>query len=256
MQITLLKIVLALSVLASLSNAQCMNKKLNVENTMRTAILCEPQDLISAMPLVLVYHGRGGSAKDMLGTALHKEWPEALVLYMDGLKGNSAPYDPKGKRAGWQINTGDMGDRDLRFTDAVLKVLFNNYKIDIKKIFVVGHSNGSRFGALLWATSGEMFKGFAFSAGQAGTLIGQVRLNNVFMGMGKEDNLIKFDRQKMSIKYAINRFDMTLEKDIKKGVKLYKDKTGKKLLSYIHDRGHIWPKEQTKDIISFFKSLE
>ena len=51
-------------------------------------------------------------------------------------------------------------------------------------------------------------------------------------------------------------FKSNLEKDIKKGVKLYKDKTGKKLLSYMHDRGHIWPKEQTKDIISFFKSLE
>ncbi len=53
----------------------------------------------------------------------HKHWPEAIVVYMQGLNTPGALTDPDGKRPGWQKTFGDQGDRDLKFFDAVLATL-------------------------------------------------------------------------------------------------------------------------------------
>jgi hypothetical protein len=50
---------------------------------------------------------------------------------------------------------GDYGDRDLKFFDAMLASLRKECRVDDKRIFVTGHSNGGGFTFLLWATRGE-----------------------------------------------------------------------------------------------------
>lgn len=72
-------------------------------------------------PLLLVFHGHGGSMNQAARSFdAHELWPEATVIYPDGLptKGRT---DPNGTRKGWQVRPDALGDRDLNFVDAILK---------------------------------------------------------------------------------------------------------------------------------------
>ncbi|MBZ0154243.1 MAG: hypothetical protein K8J09_22175, partial [Planctomycetes bacterium] len=103
------------------------------------------------VPLVFVFHGHGGS---MAGIArsfdLHTAWPEAVVVYPQGLP-TSTGRDPDGRRAGWQNRAGADGDRDLRFVDTMLAALRDELCIDPDRVHATGHSNGGGFTYLLLA---------------------------------------------------------------------------------------------------------
>jgi polyhydroxybutyrate depolymerase len=234
--------------------AACEQKTLPVRGIDRTGIVCAPTDMTVPVPVVLAFHGRGSSAEEMaLGTHLHDAWPEALVVYLNGKTGNPAPYDHEGQRSGWQINPGDMNDRDVAFTDATLDALAQHYNIDSKRVFAVGHSNGARFVGILWSLRGHRIAALAFSAAQADTLIEAAEPRSVFMGMGIRDDVVSFDWQRRSIKYAAMRFGIKSSELKRTGISLTKNNDGIELVTFIHDGGHIWPAEQTRMIISFFK---
>lgn len=232
----------------------CANKTLPVRGIDRTGIVCVGSAALVSYPVVLAFHGRGSNAKEMaIGTQLHDAWPEALVVYLDGLPGNPAPHDKEGKKTGWQINPGDMNDRDIAFTDAAIDALGQHYKIDRKRIYAVGHSNGARFVGILWALRGQRFAALAFSAAQADSLIEIAEPRSVFMGMGIQDDLVPFEWQYKSVKYAAARFKVNAAETGQAGVELARNNDGIELVSFIHRGGHIWPAEQTRMIVNFFK---
>ena len=96
-----------------------------VDGVVREALVCVPATAgTNASAVVFAFHGHGGSmnnAARMFG--YHTLWPEAIVVYMQGLNTPGRLTDPEGKRPGWQKDAGDQGDRDLRFFDAVLASL-------------------------------------------------------------------------------------------------------------------------------------
>ncbi|MDD2924370.1 prolyl oligopeptidase family serine peptidase [Rhodoferax sp.] len=188
-----------------------------------------------------------------MGTRLHIEWPEALVVYLDGLPGNPAPYDREGLHPGWQINPGDMNDRDVALTDATLDALAQHYKIDQRRVFAVGHSNGARFVGILWALRGHRFAALAFSAAQADTLIDVAEPRSVFMGMGIRDDIVPFEWQRQSIKYAAARFGIISVEAKQDEVSLARNSDGVELVTFIHSGNHAWPARQTQMIVSFFR---
>ena len=54
-------------------------------------------------PVVFAFHGHGGTMRHAAATfGYHKVWPEAVVVYMQGLPTPGAITDPEGKRPGWQ----------------------------------------------------------------------------------------------------------------------------------------------------------
>jgi len=71
--------------------------------------------------------------------------------------------DPQGRMAGWQFAAGDYGDRDLKFFDAMLASLRQDYRVDNKRIFVTGHSNGGGFSYLLWAERPGVFAAYSWA---------------------------------------------------------------------------------------------
>ena len=72
-------------------------------------------------PLVFVFHGHGGNARQVARSfGIERHWPAAIVVYMQGLNTPGRLTDPQGKQPGWQSAVGDQGDRDLKFFDAVL----------------------------------------------------------------------------------------------------------------------------------------
>ena len=93
-------------------------KEWMVDGVARRALVYVPATATrAATPVVFAFHGHGGS---MQNAAAHfgyqRLWPEALVVYMQGLPSPSK-VDPEGIEAGWQNAAGDQNDRDLKFFD-------------------------------------------------------------------------------------------------------------------------------------------
>jgi polyhydroxybutyrate depolymerase len=240
------------------ANAACNAKRLQVGAVERTGIVCAPVAAAkpsSPLPMVLVFHGRGGSAKEMAArTRVHDAWPEALVVYLDGLTGNPGPHDKSGSKRGWQINPGEMQDRDVAFVDAALDALMQRHHVDAGRVYAVGHSNGARLVGILWAMRSDRFTAFAFSAAQADTLIKKAQPRSAFMGMGMHDELVSFAWQKKSIGYAARLLGIAIAPDFDDaGVKRWRGASGLELMTYIHPGPHWWPDGQTQMIVDFFK---
>ncbi|MCP5522580.1 MAG: hypothetical protein H7A46_13650 [Verrucomicrobiales bacterium] len=93
-----------------------------VDGMSREALVVLPERPPSdkGAPLVFVFHGHGGSMQNAQRSFhLHTVWPEAIVVYPQGLKTPGQLTDPQGRRAGWQHAPGTQGDRDLKFFQQV-----------------------------------------------------------------------------------------------------------------------------------------
>src|ERR1043165_5710749 len=93
-----------------------------VDGQKREALVFAPtDDMAKRRALVFAFHGHGGN---MNGAAqlmqIQKLWPEAIVIYPQGLP-TVSHVDPQGTRPGWQQTAGTDGDRDLKFFDAMVE---------------------------------------------------------------------------------------------------------------------------------------
>src|SRR4029079_10010630 len=93
-----------------------------IDGTTREALVHIPAaSAPKPYPLVFAFHGHGGSMQNAATMFdYHHVWPEALVVYMQGLNTPGRLTDPEGKKPGWQSAAGFQGDRDLKFFDADL----------------------------------------------------------------------------------------------------------------------------------------
>jgi polyhydroxybutyrate depolymerase len=138
-----------------------------VDGVQREALVFEPTagSPEDRHPLILAFHGHGGNMQGFAERAnLQAHWPDAIVVYPQGLNTVSG-LDPQGRKPGWQRLAGDDGDRDLEFVDAMLATLHHRYRIDDRRIFATGFSNGAFFTFLLWNQHPNVYAGFAIVAG-------------------------------------------------------------------------------------------
>lgn len=200
-------------------------------------------------PVVFAFHGHNSTmnwaAEEI---AAHKYWPEAIVVYPQGLK-TIGITDPEGKESGWQRDPGSYGDRDLKFVDTVLASLKG---IDRRRIYAMGHSNGARFTYLLWATRGDVFAAYGICATVATGLESKLRPASAFVVAGRADTVVPFADQEASISavrllVAPNRLRM------KEGIATETGKKGLELGTYLHPGGHVYPPEGAKAMIEMFK---
>jgi polyhydroxybutyrate depolymerase len=206
-------------------------------------------------PLVFVFHGHGGTmtfaSKKM---AIHDHWPDAICVYPQGLPTPGKLTDPEGKKAGWQHSAKEQDDRDLKFFDAMLKSLRSDSKVDDKRIYVTGHSNGGRFTQLLWAERGEVFAAVAPSGTTAGPLVKSLKPKPCLHIAGEKDELVKFEWQKATMD-AIKKLNgcESEGKPWQKDGWLFESKTGTPLVTWIYPGGHAFPTDGAKLIATFFK---
>ena len=78
-------------------------------------------------PLVLAFHGFGDNAQNFQFTNLHAAWPEAIVVYFQGLVTRRG-------LPGWQVERGVRDDRDLRFVDVALRSLRETHDVDDDRV--------------------------------------------------------------------------------------------------------------------------
>src|SRR3954469_12549725 len=133
--------------------------ELEVDGLKRTALVYAPGSANTVpAPAVFAFHGHGGSAQGAVRQfGINRHWPAAISVYMQGLNTPGRLTDPEGTKPGWQHSPGAQGDRDLKFFDAMLASLRRDYRVDDKRIYATGHSNGGGFTYLLWAMRGDQF---------------------------------------------------------------------------------------------------
>ncbi len=238
-----------------LADSKLERKSWTVEDVERTALIYVPEDADKKdSPVVFAFHGHGGSARQAARSFhMHKEWPEAIVVYMDGLPTPGQLTDPEGKKNGWQGRQGLQGDRDLKFFDAVLETLKKDYKVDEKRIYSMGHSNGGGFTYLLWKMRGDVFAAFAPSGAfsmQVKSFIPKPAMHIA----GKKDELVKFSHQERMID-AVKKVNGCDDKGTEwaKDCTLYTSKGGTPLVTLVYDGSHKYPQEAPPLIVKFFK---
>jgi len=141
----------------------------NVGTDQREALLYIPASAKQMLtPVVFVFHGHGGNMNEMYAEhRFDKLWPEAIIVFAQGLTTPGKLVDRKGLRSGWQQSPGNMDDRDIHFFDEMLLTLKNEYRVNSQQIYATGHSNGGGFTYLLWAMRGNVFAAVAPSAAVA-----------------------------------------------------------------------------------------
>ena len=207
-------------------------------------------------PLVFAFHGHGGSMRNAAGTFhIHELWPEAMVVYMQGLPTPGKLTDPEGKKNGWQNAIGAMNDRDLKFFDAVLASARETCKVDSKRIYSTGHSNGGGFTYLLWAARGDVFAAMAPSSAFAvKPTFEKFKPKPVLHVAGEADPLVKFAWQKLTMDQLRTLNDCSPEgKPWEKYCTIYSSKSGNPVVTMIHPGTHTFLAEAPATIVKFFK---
>jgi polyhydroxybutyrate depolymerase len=232
-----------------------------VDGVTREALLHVPSKASSeSTPVVFVFHGHGGNmnnAARMFG--IHTRWRESIVVYPQGLNTPGRLTDPDGKAPGWQKSVGDQSDRDLKFFDAVLATLRKDYRVDSKRIYSTGHSNGGAFTYLLLAARGSVFAAVAPSAAaylpalnpKAGTYSPRP-----IMHLGAEnDPLVKFEWQKetMDTFRKLNQCGEGKSWMDEKDCTIYDSKANSPVITFIHSGRHSFPARGADLIVKFFK---
>lgn len=211
-----------------------------------------------ASPLVFAFHGHGGNmVNSSRSFAIHLSWPEALVVYPQGIPTPGRLTDPEGKKSGWQSQAGDQQDRDLAFFDVLLEKLQADYAVDSKRVYSTGHSNGGGFTYLLWAMRGEQLAAVAPSGAaraRSGNAAALLKPKPAMHLAGADDPLVKFAWQEASMK-AIRQINGCEELGTPwdEHSMLYTSSSGTPFVSYIHPGGHEFPRQAVPQIVRFFQ---
>jgi polyhydroxybutyrate depolymerase len=226
-----------------------------VDGVVRAALVYVPPTAkTTSTPLVFVFHGHGGNAHQAARSFhIEREWPAAISVYLQGLDTPGQLTDPQGNRAGWQAALGDQGDRDLKFFDAVLARLKQDYDVDAKRIYCTGHSNGGGFTYLLWLARGEVFAAVAPSSAAA-RYANQLPPKPALILGGQNDPLVKFAWQErtMAAVRKVNGCAATGE-PWDKQCTIYPSNGGTPLVTCIFPGGHQFNRAEPALIVKFFK---
>lgn len=240
---------------SSVAAAEPVRREWTVDGTNREALVyAPPQALSNAAPAVFVFHGHGGNMGHISrGFPVHTLWPDAIVVYMQGLPIPGVLTDPEGKKPGWQNAPGVRGDRDLKFFDAVLETLRTAYKVDERHVFATGHSNGGGFVYLLWAERPYSFAALAPCAA-ATRQLSQLKPRPALHLAGERDTLVKFEWQQRMIE-GLRKVNGCSGPGRPWGTNatLYPSASGTPLVALVHPGGHELPKDAPAQIVRFFQ---
>lgn len=246
-----------ISVLASLILVQSVQPiSLKIDGVERTGVLINPSKGDGAAPLVFAFHGHGGNGRQAQRSfAMEKAWPEAAVVYLNGLPTPGQLTDPEGEKNGWQGNKGEQGDRDLKFFDETLKWVKGKIKVDDKQIYTMGHSNGGAYSYLLWATHPGLFAAIGVSAGGFRSTDGMTPAPVIHIG-GENDPLVKFRGQQFNVGRVRRVNECETEGkpwgDVK-GATIWESPKGAPVVFVVHDGDHKYQDNASELFVKFFK---
>jgi len=235
--------------------AEPVRQEWTVDGVTREALVVVPESAKTlAAPLVFVFHGHGGNMRNAARTfGLHTLWPEAIVVYPQGLNTPGRLTDPDGKKPGWQGREGLQEDRDLHFFDTMLASLRKDYRVDDRRVYATGHSNGGGFTYLLWAMRGDVFAALAPSAAAAPGLFEKLKPKPVLHFAGEADPLVKFAWQKATIDRLREINQCGEGQPYADQTTLYPSKIGAPVVAFVHPGGHQFVSDEPALMVRFFK---
>jgi polyhydroxybutyrate depolymerase len=109
------------------------------------------------IPIVFVYHDRGGRGADARASFKLEEaiGGKAIVVYPDAVEPDRA----------WDLEHGPETNADIFFFDQMLGAITDNYCVDTKRVFVAGVSNGAYFANQLGCLRGGSIAAVAAHSG-------------------------------------------------------------------------------------------
>jgi len=256
MRLCSLAVLLVLAALR-LGAAQAERLTWTVDGVTREALVYVPAKIpAGGAPLVFAFHGHGGSMTQASRSfPIHEKWPEAIVVYPQGLPTVGQLTDPKGDRAGWQGRAGVGDDRDLKFFDVMLAGLRERHRIDQTRTYATGHSNGGGFTYLLWAERGDMFAALAPSSALLARGFQKFKPKPVLHLASPQDELVRFGWQQRMLDYVLKLNGCAALKPDVMGYTAYPSKSGNDVAVYLHTGGHKYPSEVAPElIVKFFQA--
>jgi polyhydroxybutyrate depolymerase len=247
-----------LSLAARPRQDQLTRQTWTVDGIERSALVATPSGPTprGGAPLVLVFHGHGGTSQHAARTfAIHTEWPEAVVIYAQGLSTPGRLTDPEGRKPGWQSAPGEQRDRDLRLVDEMLRWARARFTIDPARLYAAGHSNGGSMVYTLWVARGDEFAAFAPSASVfPRDLYPLARPRPALIIAGQKDQLVPFALQRRSLDATL-RLNRAGENGTpwSGGAVLHKSSVGADVVAYIHPGDHTMPSDAGAMMVRFFK---
>ena len=232
---------------ASAQRAEVKAWRLNGET--RRAIVYSPSAKSAGgrAPLVFSFHGHGDNMQNFQHTDLHRAWPEAVVVYFQGLPSR------RDGLSGWQVEKGQDDDRDLALVDAALGSLREEFKVDQARIYSTGFSNGANFTYLLWAERPAVFAAFAPVAARLRPSVRPTQPKPIFHIGGTEDAQILFIDQQAAIDTAKRVNGATGSgTSCGSGCTSYSS-GGAPVMTWIHPGGHEYPESTSERIAKFFR---
>ena len=230
--------------------------KFNVDGVEREALVFLPSTSTKAKaPVMFAFHGHGGNMHFAArGMGFQNFWPEAIVVYPQGLPTPGLIMDEKGDKPGWQREPGKQQDRDLKFVDAILATLHEKYSADERRIYATGFSNGGLFTYLLWAARGNVFAAFAPGGAALLPSVQPTQPRPVLHYGGERDRVARFDKQEATIE-KVRKFNGCVGQGNACGdnCTIYDSTKGAPVATFIHPFGHIYPPQVTSLIVKFFQ---
>ena len=231
-------------------------EKWKVKGVERAALVFAPSVTGAASaPLILVFHGHGGNMRGAAANMrFQNAWPEAIVVYMQGLP-TRTKIDPAGDKPGWEADPGSADhNRDVDFVDAVLGTLRQRFPVDDQRIYATGFSNGAFFSYALLAMRGGTLAAVAPVAGLIRSWQ-PAPPRPVFVIGGSRDPLVTPDSQKVSLERlrTINQATGS-GTPCGQGCTFFASTSGTPVRSIVHPGGHVFPPFATEAIVAFFKN--
>jgi polyhydroxybutyrate depolymerase len=233
---------------------------LTVDGLERQALVFVPPDVpatnVQLSPVIFGFHGHGGTMQ-AAAAAMHFEdfWTGAIVVYPQGLPMPGIKLDPEGLHPGWQFVPGGQGDRDLHFFDALLAKLRQDYHVNDKRIYAAGFSNGAFFSYLLWSQRASQLAAFGICAG---SILPQVQLTmprSLITVSGRHDPLVPFADQMQSVEVPRTLDGATgAGQACGLGCTRYAGTGNLKVVTLIHNGGHVFPPAAAPRMVAFFQS--
>ena len=246
MRLTLVALLVGLLLIPGVRDAAAQVMRWQVDGETRQAIVHAPASTApGGSPLVLSFHGFGDNAQNFQYTNLHVAWPEAVVVYFQGLPTRRG-------LPGWQVEPGG-GNRDLALVDAALASLRERYSIDEERIYATGYSNGGMFTYLLWAERPGVFAAYAPVAARLRPSVRPAEPRPVFHVAGESDRVVRFSDQESSIAVAIDVNGVDAATGCGVGCTVYGADTAAPVMTWIHPGAHIYPRGTSERIASFFR---
>jgi polyhydroxybutyrate depolymerase len=231
---------------ASAERSEVMTWK--IDGNTRRAIVYAPLTTSSGgkAPLVMSFHGHGDNMENFQRTNLHEWWPEAIVVYFQGLPSRDG-------QPGWQVDR-EEHDRDLTLVDAALVSLREKFRVDDSRIYATGFSNGANFTYLLWAERPQVFAAFAPVAARLRPMTVLKEPRPVFHIAGRQDRQIPFADQEKTIE-AARQVDRATDagKPCGNGCTLYGAGGAAPVMAWIHPGAHEYPSGTSDRITQFFR---